>query len=245
MTDDPNFSNLGQDIDYELIMKKTGKTIEDLKFECQIAHSQFTTYFNAILLVAGLTIAITPFMISNIGTVNIAYTTETICLLSTSLGCIIGGAYCIYGILRKSKNVEYIMKKYSLVSLCEISDEKRRFNYFRMLYISHMQIGYKVRRISIIFALCISLFAFGFTLLVLNSLFPVNPILTFIIIYATLFIIIYLQIKTLIKNYSLINENVEILIYIIKNVFFEEKFENLKDLLKFAMLIASGRQPSD
>jgi len=228
--------------DYESRMKKTGNTIDDLKFEFGVAHSQHTTYSNAILIVIGLTIAITPLIISNMGPFCPAFTSATICLLSTSVGCIIGVAYCIYDIIWRHKQIDSVMEKYSLFSEHEISDEKMKFNYFRLMYISNLQIATETALASIAFCLCIFLFGVGFTLLVVDSIYTLYPFFTLSFLLAFFVIISYYLLSRLNKKtYTTIYNNSKRNFDAMSNIFYEEVFKNYGDVIKFMVLISQKK----
>jgi len=223
-------------------MENTGRTTEDLKFEYQVSHSQYSLYFNAILIIVSVSIVITSYIIANLDSIEIDNGSMYLCMGSSSLGCIIGVSFCLYNAWWKTKHIGPMLEKYSIYSESKRTAEKRQFDYFRSLYVSLMQLGYEKNAAARTFMQCSSLFAVSFISLIIGSIVKIEPFWIAIVCYVCLIIKVIWD-KMALKKYSIFIVRHSILfIDAVNNVFYEERFENLRETMEFSLLVSRKRR---
>jgi len=225
-------------------MEKTGRTTGDLKFEYQTLHTQYSLYFNAILIIVSVSIVIASYIIANLDSMEIDNGSMYLCMGSSSFGCIIGVSFCLYDTWWKNKLVEPISEKYSIYSESKRTAEKRQFDYFRSLYISVMQMGYEKNMAAKAFLLCAFLFAVSFISLIIGSVVKIQPFWIVIACYACLIIKTVLDKITLKKYSKFITRHSILFVDAVKNIFYEEGFKDLRETIEFTLLITRKRKTS-
>ena len=228
-----------KNIDFGPIMKNIGKTIEDLRFEQNALLSQCQMYFNAIILVIGFTIALSSYFITRGDMIDLSDTSTLGCLILIFFSVMYGMIYCLYNTYWKSKVNPYIMytkqKK-------EMTEDQREFNRFRGIFMAVSQLGAEKQSTSATFEICTLYFVIGFPLLVLNSLVSIHPIL---VLLAMLIIPAVPFIQGALAKRSLkfvLDGNREDFYNAIKNLFFEETFEDFEEAAVFFIYFSKKKK---
>jgi len=222
-------------------VEKMGKTISDLRFECNALLSQYQMYFNAIILVIGLTIAITSYIITGTKSFDTSNTAALASIGSTSLGSIIGMVYCFHDAGLKTKDTKFL-KKYAVYQKEETTDEKRYFIRYRATYIALLQITLKKQSIAVVFRICTFLFVIGFIFYIIDSQASVNYLILIALLYV-LPIAYTIWDRMRFKRFKIIiGESKKDFFDAICNLFYEEGFENFENALLYTVEIARGKK---